>query len=56
MASPNLMTRQGWSRTSLKPGDKIVAVVHPLKNGEIGGSLVSASLNGQKIGVPPPKF
>jgi hypothetical protein len=44
------MARQGWSRTALKPGDRVVVVVHPLKDGTSGGSLVSASLNGQMIG------
>ena len=59
LAAPTLISRQGWTRTSLKPGDKVVAVIHPLKRagGENGGSMVSASMNGQPVGgLPPPKF
>ena len=48
--SPNGLSRSGWKRTSLKPGDKAVAVIHPLKDGTNGGSLVSVSVNGVQIG------
>jgi len=44
------MSRQGWTRTALKPGDQVVVVIHPLKDGTRGGSLVSAAVNGQPIG------
>ena len=48
--SPNGLKRQGWKRTSIKAGDKAAIVVHPLKDGTSGGSLVSITVNGQKIG------
>src|ERR1700712_423176 len=48
--SPNGLSRQGWKRTSLKPGDKAVLIMHPLKDGTNGGSLVSVSVGGQKVG------
>ena len=48
--SPNGLVREGWSRQSLKPGDKATIVIHPLKDGTNGGSLVSAKVNGQLIG------
>ena len=48
--SPNGLARAGWKRTSLKPGDKAVAVVHPLKDGTAGGSLVTVSVGGVQIG------
>ena len=48
--SPNGLSRSGWKRTSLKPGDKAVAVIHPLKDGTNGGSLVTVSVNGVQIG------
>jgi hypothetical protein len=44
------MSRQGWSRMALKPGDRVTVVIHPLKDGTRGGSLISATLNGQTIG------
>ncbi len=48
--SPNGLARSGWKRTSLKPGDKAQVVIHPLKDGTAGGSLVTVSVGGVKIG------
>ena len=48
--SPNGLSRNGWKRTSLKPGDKATVVIHPLKDGTNGGSLVTVTVNGQQIG------
>jgi hypothetical protein len=42
--SPNYLARNGWSKRTLKPGDKIVVQVHPLKDGRKGGFMVSAKL------------
>jgi hypothetical protein len=47
--SPNALIRQGWKSSSLKPGDQAVVVIHPLKDGSVGGSLVSVSANGAKL-------
>ena len=33
LAAPIHMTRAGWSKNSMKPGDQIVAETHPSKNG-----------------------
>lgn len=38
-ASINIMARQGWNKISLKAGDPITAVAHPLKSGDKGCSL-----------------
>jgi hypothetical protein len=35
----NTMARFGWKRNSLKPGDKITAVVRPMKDGSHAGSI-----------------
>jgi hypothetical protein len=43
---PADLTRHGWKRTSLMPGDKATVLVHPLKNGKFGGDLMSATVNG----------
>jgi hypothetical protein len=48
--SPNSLSRNGWKRTSIRPGDKAVVVIHPLKDGSPGGSLMSISVNGEKVG------
>lgn len=42
--SPNMMARTGWKRSTLKAGDKIVAIVNPLKDGRPNGSLVTLKL------------
>jgi hypothetical protein len=39
--SPNYLGRRGWTRTSLKPGDKITVTYRPLKDGKKGGMFVS---------------
>jgi hypothetical protein len=49
-SSAATMSRQGWSRMALKPVDRATVVIHPLKDGTRGGSLVSATVNGQVIG------
>jgi hypothetical protein len=54
-SSPNNLARRGWKRTSLKPGDHATVVIHPLKDGKTGGSLVKASVNGALIGTSGPE-
>lgn len=44
--SPNYLARRGWSRTTLKPGDKITVTVRPMKSGEKGGMFVNAKRPG----------
>ena len=47
--SPNNLARKGWSRNVMKAGDAVLIVIHPLKNGEHGGSLVKVTVNGQTL-------
>jgi len=42
--SPNYLARRGWTKTTVKPGDKITISVRPLKSGENGGMFVRATL------------
>jgi hypothetical protein len=44
MGAPGALYRRGWRQTSLKHGDKITAILHPLRDGRQGGSLVSVTL------------
>jgi hypothetical protein len=37
---PNMITR-GFGQTTFKPGDKVTAKVHPLKDGRPGGNYVT---------------
>ena len=62
--SPNNLTRQGWKRTSVKPGDKVTITLNPLRDGKKGGLFNTIQLpdgkilggerptNGQAINVP----
>lgn len=50
MTSPNNLVLVGWKRTSFRPGDKATVVVHPLRDGSKGGTIVSAILpDGTKL-------
>jgi hypothetical protein len=42
--SPNYLAREGWSKRTLKPGDKVSMQVYPLKDGRKGGFMVSVTL------------
>ena len=53
-SSPNNLARFGWSRRSLKTGDRVQAVIHPLKDGSMSGSLVKITVNGLVVGAPKP--
>ncbi len=58
--SPNFLERRGWSKNTLKVGDKVSVVIHPVKTGAKGGSFVSLTLSDGKVmnmmggGGPPP--
>lgn len=39
-----LLYRQGWTADSLKPGDKVTVVVHPMRDGTFGGQLMRLTL------------
>src|SRR5512140_2569120 len=46
-----MMTRAGWTSTTLKPGDKVTLVMHPLRDGKPNGSLVRVTLpDGRTLG------
>jgi hypothetical protein len=61
-SSPGVMTRAGWSKRSLNPGDKVVVQVAPLRNGQPGGEMRRVTMadgrqltwsfrSGEKIGI-----
>src|ERR1700683_4593381 len=49
--SPGVLTRGGWTRNSLKPGDRVSVEFSPLRDGSLGGGLNSVTLldTGQKL-------
>lgn len=54
--SPNGLKRQGWKSNTIKSGDKVIAVIHPLRNGEPGGALVMVTLpDGTVLGRRAPR-
>ena len=42
--SPNFLNRRGWTRTTLKAGDKLTVVYRPLRDGTNGGMFMSTKL------------
>jgi hypothetical protein len=44
LGSPNMMSRHGWKSSTLKPGQKVAMVIHPMRDGSAAGSLVSITL------------
>jgi uncharacterized protein DUF6152 len=48
--NPTTMTRQGWSKESMKPGDQVTVTMLPVKNGKPIGRILEIALpNGQKL-------
>jgi hypothetical protein len=49
------MTRNGWTKDSIKPGDEVVAETHPAKNGATTGlsgastSILKFVVNGHAL-------
>jgi hypothetical protein len=56
--SPGVLTRMGWDKHSLEPGDRIIVEFNPLRSGEHGGSFKKATLvdSGKvlEVKIPPP--
>jgi hypothetical protein len=54
-----MMARTGWKRTTLKAGDRVVAVGNPLKDGRANAALVTITLaDGRVLGpgdAAPPR-
>ena len=60
LGSPSILQRGGWKFNTVKKGDKVSAVVSPLKNGDPGSLLTRITLsdgrvlgNGGPAGVGP---
>jgi hypothetical protein len=51
--STQILAKQGWRRTSLKPGDKVTVAYNPFRDGAAGGNLVRVTLpDGTTFGPP----
>ena len=54
VSSPGVLTRSGWTKRSLQPGDHAVFLYAPLRDGNPGGFLVKVDLpNGQELSFTP---
>ena len=51
-ASPNMLLRQGWTKDSFVPGEKVVLIVNPLRDGGRGANFVHARFpDGRTLGT-----
>jgi hypothetical protein len=48
-SSPNSLSRMGWNKHTLDPGDKVTVELQPLKDGRNGGFFVKAMKDGKDI-------
>lgn len=56
LGSPSILQRGGWKFNSVKKGDKVTAVISPLKNGDPGGLLTNITLpDGRVLGNGGPR-
>jgi hypothetical protein len=56
MTSPEHLARVGWRPGTLKPGDKVTLVIHPMRDGSTGGQYLSGTgPDGPLAGSPVPK-
>lgn len=52
--SPSTLSRQGWTKRSLKAGEPITVIVHPMRDGSPGGSIVKViTADGKVVGDSP---
>jgi Family of unknown function (DUF6152) len=52
MASPALIYRSGWRPGTVKAGDEVTLVIHPVRDGSAGGLYVSgANQSGARLGA-----
>ncbi len=53
MLSKNVLGRMGWNRISVKSGDEVTVVLHPVRTGASGGNMVRIfDAAGEPIGGP----
>jgi Family of unknown function (DUF6152) len=47
--SPNYLARRGWTKSTLKSGDKITVSYRPMRDGSNGGMFVNGKTAGGKV-------
>jgi len=54
LGSPSILQQGGWKFSDVKVGDKVTAVINPLRNGDAGGLLFQVTLrDGRTLGNGP---
>jgi hypothetical protein len=54
LGSPSILQQGGWKFSDVKAGDKLTAVINPLRNGDAGGLLTQVTLkDGRVLGNGP---
>ncbi|HEY7187041.1 MAG TPA: DUF6152 family protein [Vicinamibacterales bacterium] len=54
LGSPSILQQGGWKFSDVKVGDKVTAVINPLRNGDAGGLLFQVTLrDGRVLGNGP---
>ena len=49
MTSPNNLIQEGWTRTTIRTGDRVELFVHPLRSGARGGAYAGIRLAGGRV-------
>ena len=49
LTSPGVLTRNGWTKRTFNPGDRVTLKFAPLRNGEPGGYFLEATLADGKV-------
>ena len=49
MGSPSILMQSGWKFSSLHAGDKVTLIINPMKSGQNGGFLSTATLPDGKV-------
>lgn len=47
--TPNINVRHGWKKSDINPGDKLILLIAPMRDGSGGGTLYSAKLSDGRI-------
>ena len=49
MGSPSSLVKAGWKSTTIKAGDQVTVMIHPLRTDEKAGQFVSITLPNGKV-------
>ena len=56
LSSPNVMSRQGWTKATIKPGERMKVKIHPMRDGSKAGSFKGATkADGTVLGQTAPR-